>query len=106
MWRYQTAAHCAFRRARGGMSNSGGLETLRLCSDQLYAESEITGRTMNLGLHPHAIGQPHHIAALRDFVAYAASHESVWFATREAIASWYLQVHESHISDAGSKTSV
>ena len=91
--------------ARGGMSNSAGLETLKLCFDQLYAESEITGRIMNLGLHPHVIGQPHRIGALREFVEYAASRENVWFATREAIASWYLQVHESHIPTSASKAS-
>jgi hypothetical protein len=50
-----------------------------------------------LGLHPHVIGQPHRIGALRKFVEYATSRKDVWFATREAIASWYLQNHESHI---------
>jgi peptidoglycan/xylan/chitin deacetylase (PgdA/CDA1 family) len=84
--------------ARGGMSASAGLETLKLCFDQLYAESAASGRLMNFGMHPHVMGQAHRIGALRDFIDYAKSHEGVWFASREEIASWYLDIHEAHIS--------
>ena len=83
--------------ARGGMSTSAGLETLKMCFDQLYEESQKTGRIMNFGLHPHVMGQPFRVRALREFIEYAASHKDVWFASREAIASWYLENHESHI---------
>ena len=83
--------------ARGGMSTSSGLETLKLCFDQLYAESTASGRIMNFGMHPHVMGQPHRIGALRGFIEYAESHDGVWFASREEIASWYLENHESHI---------
>lgn len=39
----------------------------------------------------------------REFVEYAAAREKVWFASREEIAAWYLQIHETHIppSDSG-----
>ena len=84
--------------ARGGMSTSAGLETLKLCFDQLYAESAASGRLMNFGMHPHVMGQAHRIGALRDFIGYAKSHEGVWFASREEIATWYLDIHEAHIS--------
>ena len=84
--------------ARGGMSASAGLETLKLCFDQLYAESAASGRLMNFGMHPHVMGQAHRIGALRDFIDYAKSHEGVWFASREEIATWYLDIHEAHIS--------
>jgi len=84
--------------ARGGMSASAGLETLKHCFDQLYAESAASGRLMNFGMHPHVMGQAHRIGALRDFIAYAKSHEGVWFASREEIATWYLDVQEAHIS--------
>jgi allantoinase len=84
--------------ARGGMSASAGLETLKLCFDQLYAESAASGRLMNFGMHPHVMGQAHRIGALRDFIGYAKSHEGVWFASREEIATWYLDIHEAHIS--------
>jgi len=84
--------------ARGGMSASAGLETLKLCFDQLYAESAASGRLMNFGMHPHVMGQAHRIGALRDFIDYAKSHEGVWFASREEIATWYLDIHAAHIS--------
>ena len=80
------------------MSASAGLETLKLCFDQFYAESAASGRLMNFGMHPHVMGQAHRIGALRDFIDYAKSHEGVWFASREEIATWYLDIHEAHIS--------
>ena len=49
-----------------------------------------TGRIMNVGLHPHVIGQPHRIAALREFIEYVKGKSQVWFPTREQIATWYL----------------
>lgn len=85
--------------ARGGMSPSAGLETLKACFDQLYAEGSKTGRLMNVGLHPHVIGQPHRIGALRNFIEYAQSHKDVWLPSREEIAAWYLDHHASHIPD-------
>jgi hypothetical protein len=45
---------------------------------------------MNVGLHPHVIGQPHRIAALREFVEYAKTQPNVWFPTREEIAAWFM----------------
>jgi peptidoglycan/xylan/chitin deacetylase (PgdA/CDA1 family) len=83
--------------ARGGMSGSAGLATLKLCFDQLYAESAASGRIMNFGMHPHVMGQAHRVGALREFIDYAKSHQGVWFASREEIANWYLDHHESHI---------
>jgi hypothetical protein len=35
-------------------------------------------------------GQPHRIAALREFIAYVQSKPRVWYPTREEIATWYL----------------
>lgn len=85
--------------ARGGMPASSGVETLKSCFDQLYLEGAKTGRIMNLGLHPHVIGQPHRIGALREFVEYARSHKDVWFPSREELATWYLDNHGSHIPE-------
>jgi allantoinase len=53
---------------------------------------------MNIGLHPHAVGQPLRIRALHDFIAYANSFADVWSATREEIAGWYLKNHHSHVA--------
>lgn len=84
--------------ARGGMAPSLGVETLKCCFNQLYDEGQRGGRIMNVGLHPHVIGQPHRIGALREFLEYAKSQPDVWFVTREEIASWYLENHASHIA--------
>ncbi len=65
--------------------------------DVLYEEGAVTGRIMNVGLHPHVSGRAHRVRALREFIQHAQSLPGVWFATREEIADWYLQNHESHI---------
>lgn len=65
--------------------------------DVLYAEGAKTARIMNVGLHPHVSGRAHRIRALREFIAHAQSLPGVWWATREEIADWYLQNHETHI---------
>ena len=83
--------------ARGGLSTRDGIDMLKLCFDQLYAEGATTGRIMNVGLHPHVIGQPHRIAALREFIDYVKGKSKVWFPTREQIATWYLAEAPRHI---------
>ncbi len=52
---------------------------------------------MNIGLHPHVIGQPFRIRALKEFLNYVKGFDDVWFAKREEIAEWYLENHASHI---------
>jgi peptidoglycan/xylan/chitin deacetylase (PgdA/CDA1 family) len=65
--------------------------------DVLYAEGAKTARIMNVGLHPHVSGRAHRIRALRLFIEHAKSLPGVWWATREEIADWYMQQHESHM---------
>lgn len=65
--------------------------------DVLYEEGATSGRIMNVGLHPHVSGRAHRVRAIREFLEHAKSLPGVWFATREEIADWYLQNHESHI---------
>jgi peptidoglycan/xylan/chitin deacetylase (PgdA/CDA1 family) len=69
----------------------------------LYAEGAESGRIMNVGLHPHVSGRAYRISALREFLRYAKRLKGVWFATREEIASWYLEKHESHIPSKAAK---
>ena len=83
--------------ARGGLAARDGIDMLRLCFDQLYAEGAAAGRIMNVGLHPHVIGQPHRIAALREFIEYVEGKSRVWFPTRERIATWYLAEVPRHM---------
>ena len=56
-----------------------------------------SGRMMNVGLHPHVSGRAYRKRAVREFLQYAKSQTDVWFATREEIATWYLQNHTDHI---------
>lgn len=83
---------------RQGNTVDGGLAVFKEQFDWLYAESATSGRFMNIGLHPHVIGQPFRIRALRDFIRYVKEFDDVWFATREEIAAWYLDNHASHIA--------
>jgi hypothetical protein len=82
---------------RQGLTAEGALSVLKEQFDWLYADSAASGRLMNVGLHPHVIGQPFRIRALRDFLRYAKQFEGVWFASREDIAAWYLEHHADHI---------
>ncbi|MEM0908480.1 MAG: polysaccharide deacetylase [Pseudomonadota bacterium] len=75
---------------RQGKDADGAFSVFKEQFDELYRESETSGRLMNIGLHPHVIGQPFRIRALRDFLSYVAGKDGVWFATREAIAQWML----------------
>jgi allantoinase len=83
---------------RQGNTVNGGIDVFKEQFDWLYAESATSGRFMNIGLHPHVIGQPFRIRALRDFIRYAKQFDDVWFATREEIADWYVNNHASHIA--------
>lgn len=84
---------------RRGMSTTAVLELLKEQFDQLYLEGETSGRLMNIGLHPHVAGHPYRIRALREFLEYAKGFDGVWWATREAIADWYKDNHQSHIPE-------
>lgn len=86
-----------FSFLRQGLTVDTGFQMFKEQFDWLYEESAESGRFMNLGLHPHVIGQPFRIRALRDFIQYAKQFDDVWFATREEIAQWYLENHQTHI---------
>ena len=83
---------------RQGQDVEGALRVFKEQFDWLYRESAESGRLMNIGLHPHVVGQPFRIRALQDFLAYISSFDGVWFASREEIAQWYLDNHHTHIA--------
>ncbi len=85
---------------RRGMSTDQVLGLLKEQFDQLYLAGATSGRLMNVGLHPHVVGHPYRVRAIREFLEYAKSFDGVWWATREDIASWYLENHEHHIPSA------
>ena len=82
---------------RQGKDVDGAFAVFKEQFDELYREGATSGRMMNIGLHPHVIGQPFRIRALRNFVEYAKTFPDVWWATREEIAEFYLANHASHI---------
>lgn len=82
---------------RRGASTSEAVGVFKEQFDVLYAEGADSGRLMNIGLHPHVIGQPFRVRAVREFIEYVKRFDGVWWATREGIAEWYLQNHQSHI---------
>lgn len=75
---------------RQGLDVEGAFKVFKEQFDQLYKESAVSGRHMNIGLHPHVIGQPFRIRALTMFLDYARQFDDVWWATREEIAEWWL----------------
>lgn len=82
---------------RRGNSTDEVFKVMKEQFDTLYAEGAESGRLMNLGLHPHVVGQPFRARCVREFVDYAKQFPDVWWTTREEIATWYLENHESHI---------
>jgi allantoinase len=83
--------------SRGAMTTEDALSIFKEQFDQLYLEGAESGRIMNVGLHPHVMGQAYRVRALRDLVDYIKSFAGVWFPRREEIANWYLANHKTHI---------
>ncbi len=63
----------------------------------LHQEGEQQARIMNVGFHPHVSGRANTIRAVREFIEFAKGLDGVWWATREEIADYYAEIHESHI---------
>lgn len=82
---------------RQGKDAEGAFAVFKEQFDWLYKESAVSGRHMNIGLHPHVIGQPFRMRALTLFLDYARQFDDVWWCTREEIAEWYLAHHAAHI---------
>jgi len=69
---------------------ASGEEFYRTVVDQfeeLYRNSEQSGRVMALALHPFVIGQPFRRKYLAKALEYITSHEGVWVTTSDEIAA-------------------
>ena len=84
---------------RRGHTTTEFLEILKEELDVLLREATLDGssRMMNVGMHPHVSGRAYRVRAIREFLEYAKQKEGIWFATREEIATYYLQNHAGHI---------
>jgi allantoinase len=58
--------------------------------DQLYKDSENSGRVMALCLHPFVSNQPYRQKYLERALEYIARHDSVWLTTSDEIAAHYI----------------
>jgi allantoinase len=61
--------------------------------DQLYKDSETSGRVMALCLHPFVSNQPHRQKYLEQALRYISHHEGVWLTTSDEIAAHYAGNH-------------
>src|SRR5262245_11405299 len=57
--------------------------------DQLYKDSEQSGRVMALCLHPFVSNQPHRQKYLERALEYISRHHGVWLTTSDEIAAHY-----------------
>ncbi len=57
--------------------------------DQIYNESEDSGRVMALCLHPFVVGQAHRHKYLERALEYITRHQGVWLTTSDEIAAHY-----------------
>jgi peptidoglycan/xylan/chitin deacetylase (PgdA/CDA1 family) len=62
--------------------------------DQLYKDSEKSGRVMSLCLHPFVINQPFRHKYLEKALEYIARRSDVWLTTSDEIAEHYAKSHK------------
>ena len=62
--------------------------------DKAYEE----GTMFLLTMHPQITGHRSRMVVLEKLIAYMKTKPGVWFATREQIATWYLENHKGHIA--------
>ncbi|MEV8267494.1 allantoinase [Microbacterium sp. NPDC076911] len=63
--------------------------------DVMYAEGAYSPGMMMVSIHPRVSGHPARAAGLGRFLDYVASHEDVWVARREDIATHWRAIHPS-----------
>lgn len=83
-----------FATPQGFNTGDHFFDYLKDAFDCLYAEGEDgQAKMMSVGLHCRLIGRPGRIEGLKRFIAYAQSHDGVWFATRGQIAEHWRKTH-------------
>lgn len=68
-------------------TSDGVFSTMKAEFDTLYEESRVAPRVFNWAMHPKITGRPYAAAVLDRLLAYAVSHEGVWIATANEVAS-------------------
>jgi len=62
--------------------------------DQLYKDSDKSGRVMSLCLHPFIVNQPFRHKYLEKALDYIARRSDVWLTTSDEIAEHYIKNHK------------
>ena len=73
------------------------LDYLTSSFECLYAEGDEAPKMLPVGLHTRISGHPARAMAVDQFVTYAKQRGGVWFARRDAIASFWLQQFPPHV---------
>jgi peptidoglycan/xylan/chitin deacetylase (PgdA/CDA1 family) len=60
--------------------------------DQLYYEGGHRRRMMALSAHDRVSGRPGRAKVIEDFITYAQKHEGVWFARKDEIIRYALEI--------------
>ncbi len=82
-----------FATAQGFNSGDQFFSYLKDSFDALYEEGCAgQAKMLSVGLHCRLVGRPGRIQALKRFLAYAQSHQDVWFARRVDIARHWRHV--------------
>jgi chitin deacetylase len=83
-----------FATAPGYITGEQFYQYLKDSFDTLYAEGcDGRAKMFSIGLHNRLIGRPGKFAGLKKFLAYAKSHEGVWFPRRIDIAQHWKKTH-------------
>lgn len=64
--------------------------SMRDSLDFLATESDGVPRMLSVGVHLRIGGRPSVAIAVKRFIEYALARDDVWFATREQIATWWI----------------
>ncbi|WP_225824044.1 polysaccharide deacetylase family protein [Streptomyces naphthomycinicus] len=89
----QTYNDTRFTVAEGGFgSPTDFFDYMRRGLDELHLEGQRGfPKMMTIGLHARLAGQAGRANAVREFIEYALDKGDVWFARRDAIATWWIE---------------
>jgi len=82
-----------FATLQGFNSGEQFLTYLKDTFDTLYEEGTTTPKMMSIGLHCRLVGRPGRFQALKKFLDYVLSHDSVWVCRRADIARHWRTHH-------------
>jgi len=95
-----------FATAQGFNCGEQFYQYLKDSFDALYQEGATAPKMMSVGLHCRLIGRPGRIMALKRFLDYVQSHDSVWVCRRVDIARHWHQHHPYNVAKGEQNASI